>query len=473
MRILLIWPREKKETSSIISALQKDNHEIVYCVANEVDSKDFSEIIFHDYDKAYAGESADNIDASVFQPCIEMIEKMHKFEAIALTMMNKRYDAMGTDERRHLFYSNIQYWYGVLKKYKPEIVIFPTVPHAIFNFVIFELARILNIKTFMFEDAAITDRLLYYSNFWDNSNLIKERINNNQGKNFSIDDLSKDIAKYYQNQIDALKDSTPSEIHRQKKTFSKGKQALGKIKIAIQSIKDLSVFEKFINYFFRLFKENLKKEYTKVQTQPDLNKKFVYFPLHYQPERTSCPQGDIFVDQVLATELLSSALPKDWTIYVKEHPIQWLTRGLKFNNARYQGYYKKLASLKNVQVIPIETDTYELLNKSQVIVTITGTVGREAIMRLKPVMVFGYAWYKECPGVYKVDDFKSCQKALKGIKSGVKIEAQDVINYLKSFDEATIHGYLEDYGQNISVTKQENTDNLIKIIINELNKINN
>lgn len=473
MRILLIWPREKEETTKIILALQKQGHEIVYCVANEVGSKDFPGIIFHDYDKAYAGKPSNSEDASVFPPPMEMIEKMHKFEPIALTMMNKRYDAMGTDERKHLFYSNIQYWNGVLKKFKPEMIIFPTVPHAIFNYIIFELARIIGIKTFMFEDAAIADRLLYYSNFWDNSSLIKERIKKNQGKNFSLDNLSKDITKYYQDQVDISKDSTPVEIKDQKNEFSASRRALGKLKIVAKCIKDLSVFEKSINYFFRLFKENLKKEYNKVQITPDLSKKFIYLPLHYQPERTSCPQGGLFVDQVLAAELLSSALPKDWVIYVKEHPIQWLTRGLKFNTFRYQGYYKKLAALKNVKVIPIETDTYELLNKSQAIATITGTVGREAMMRLKPTIVFGYAWYKECPGVYKVDDHESCQQALNEIKSGVKIEAQDIINYLKSFDEATVHGYLEDCGQNISVTKQESIDNLIKITINEINKINN
>lgn len=470
MRVLLIWPREKEERENLILALKNNGHEVVYCVGPEESRDKFPDIIFHNYNDAYNGKPAKNVDINEFPPPIDLIKKLHRVESTVLTMMNKRFDAMLTTQRKHLYYNMVQYWYGVIKRYKPEIVIFPTVPHAVFNFIIFELAKVLNIKTFMFEDAAINDRLLYYSDFWDNSSLLRKKIEKNKGKNFSIKDLSQDLQKYYKMQTDSSQNSTPADIYEQKSRFTTGKNFLNLFKIATNSIKDFSVLEKTALYFIRLFKENVKKEYKKLQIEADFNKKFIYLPLHYQPERTSCPQGGIFVDQVLIAEVLSAALPDDWVIYVKEHPIQWLTRGLKYNNARYQGYYKKISSLKNVYIIPIETDTYKLLNKSQAIATITGTVGREAIMRLKPVIVFGYPWYKDCPGVFKVNDYDSCKRVLERIKKGININQQDIINYLKSFDEATIHGHLEKYGQELSLTEQENIKNFTKVMLREINK---
>ncbi|MDP2946803.1 MAG: capsule biosynthesis protein, partial [Nanoarchaeota archaeon] len=93
-----------------------------------------------------------------------------------------------------------------------------------------------------------------------------------------------------------------------------------------------------IQYIANKFKQNLKKEYNSVQTKPDFDKKFIYVPLNLQPECSTSPQGNIFVDQILMIETLSASLPSDWIIYVKEHPIQWLRRGLNFFYYLYQGY---------------------------------------------------------------------------------------------------------------------------------------
>ena len=132
---------------------------------------------------------------------------------------------------------------------------------------------------------------------------------------------------------------------------------------------------------FKYFKQNIKKEYAGVQVRPDLNKKFIYVPLNYQPERTSSPQGDMFVDQILMIEILSAAIPAGWVIYVKEHPTQWLFTGLNFTNSRYQGYYKKIAKIKNVALIPIEVDTYTLISRSQAVASVTGTAVWEAALK--------------------------------------------------------------------------------------------
>ena len=61
--------------------------------------------------------------------------------------------------------------------------------------------------------------------------------------------------------------------------------------------------------------ENIKNE-----------KDFVYFALHFEPERTTTPDGDYFHDQFLALVTLRKIVPMDVLIYVKEHPSQFILK---------------------------------------------------------------------------------------------------------------------------------------------------
>ena len=103
----------------------------------------------------------------------------------------------------------------------------------------------------------------------------------------------------------------------------------------------------------------------------------------------------MFVDQILMIETLAAALPEGWVLYVKEHPWQMWNNGLNYSSCRYPGYYKKISRLKNTFLVPIEANTFDLIKNCQAVATVTGTAGWEAVLRLKPAIVFGYAWYRE------------------------------------------------------------------------------
>lgn len=68
---------------------------------------------------------------------------------------------------------------------------------------------------------------------------------------------------------------------------------------------------KLENYLYN----NMLKKYSR---KIDLNLKYVYFPLHLQPEMTTSVLGGIYSDQVLAIERLAKIIPSDWYIYVKK-----------------------------------------------------------------------------------------------------------------------------------------------------------
>jgi capsule polysaccharide export protein KpsC/LpsZ len=95
---------------------------------------------------------------------------------------------------------------------------------------------------------------------------------------------------------------------------------------------------------------------------------------------------------VLVTECVSALIPDDWVIVVKENPKQtsYMRRDL---------FFERMDALPKVRWIPRHFNTYELLRHAQFAVTISGTVGWEAITGGKPVLVFGRTWYHSLPGV--------------------------------------------------------------------------
>ena len=61
------------------------------------------------------------------------------------------------------------------------------------------------------------------------------------------------------------------------------------------------------------------------------------------------------------------------------------------------------AVVKNVVILNKYESSIELIRGSVGVATITGTAGWEALFNNKPVMVFGYAWYREFKGVVEFD----------------------------------------------------------------------
>ena len=470
MKILLIWAAEYGEINYLIQKIKNNGHDIVYWVGTSFAGaeKYLSGTVFHNHYSAWVGSSAEGVDASQFPPpSKELIEKMYKTESIILTMMNKKFDALGVDERRHIYYNMLRYWQGVLKKYKPEAVVFSTIPHTVYDYVIFELAKILNIKTIMFAETGILDRCIMYENWQRGSEKLRERISQNAGKNFSVEDLSVDLRKFYLNKIDPSVDSTPWYMAYQKQKYSGKNIVLRKLKVVYASIQDGTIFKK-LSYFFTKFKDNLKKEYKKLQSTPDFGKKFVYVPLNYQPERTSCPDGDMFADQILMVEILSASLPDGWIIYVKEHPSQWwMGKGTGYSSIRYKGYYERLAKISNVKLVPIHAKSAEFIDKCQAVATVTGTAGWEALFRLKPAFIFGYPWYRDCSEAFIARNVEECKEAFRKVARGHVPDRQKIVNFLKSFDEGAVR-FIQPAARDFNVLDER--DKRIEEIIMWLNK---
>lgn len=130
-------------------------------------------------------------------------------------------------------------------------------------------------------------------------------------------------------------------------------------------------------------------------------KRFITLFLHYQWERTSLPEGGIFSQQAQAIIWLREWLPQDVMLYVKEHPM--MLGKYTSNTLRPSGFYSFIASLNNVELVSPDIDSFDLIDASEMISTITGTVGFQALCRKTPVLAFGPANYLAHPAAFRVN----------------------------------------------------------------------
>ena len=495
MKLFVIWPEKSLELVKMLLEFEKHGQEIVYWVGHDdSEAYRFPKTIFHSYLDAVKAKPAAGVAVSEFlPPDTDLIEKLYITESLILTMLNLLVPESGVSERKHLYYEMVQYWFGVLKKYQPDAIIFPLVPHYVFDYLIYELAGLLNIKTVVFLETRIPGRLFLMNNFWEGSQALQRELEQNKGKNSVPEDLSEDIREYYNFHLNKNSGFLPPNIRYLKIKHSFIYRIFRNQKIQ-KSIKDGTFFPKTLNYLLRELRElksnppaffkilftpvinflkwNLKKEYASIQSDPDLNKKFIFLALHSQPEQSSSPQGGVFVDQILLIETLAAALPGDWLIYVKEHPAQWLRNGLNFSPYKYRGYYETMAKIKNVRVVPMNISSYDLIRKSQAVASVGGAASWEAVLASKPAIIFGYPWYKDCPGVFKVNDVFSCRNALAKIASGFLAEQQKIINYLAGLDKAAIRGFISpSSGLDSKVSKEAGMKNITQAILEELKQI--
>lgn len=133
------------------------------------------------------------------------------------------------------------------------------------------------------------------------------------------------------------------------------------------------------------------------------NSDYVYFPLHYEPERTTNPDGGMYHDQMLALMCLRNWLPERVKILVKEHPSQ-LNSSLNGDNGRSVRVYDLIEEVDGVELVPTGTSSIRLIDHSKFVSTVTGSVALEAALRGVKAVVFGRVWYAGCPNVFRWGD---------------------------------------------------------------------
>ena len=256
-----------------------------------------------------------------------------------------------------------------LEKEKPDMLLYTATPHNIKTWVLSRVAESIGIPVRYFQVSFFPWRQFLIEGLRKDGKLIPPSVRtpSEQDVNFYND--------YIKKKQGTLEEAMPSyEINRLKKNNWKLLKPKSEIKNFFK--KPLSSIAKIQSY---LTYEKLSQEVG--------DKKYVAFFLHYQPERSTIPEGYGFGIQFSAILALQQSLPSDTYLVVREHPS---TYTLSFSrNYRSKAFYEMIASIDRVIISPISADPYHLIDNSIATAAITGTVIGEALVRGKPSIAFG------------------------------------------------------------------------------------
>lgn len=194
------------------------------------------------------------------------------------------------------------------------------------------------------------------------------------------------------------------------------------------------------------------------------NEKYVYFPLHFQPEASTAPMGGIWENQFFLAKFIAESLPEGYKLLVKEHPSQFR---FKLNSAkpiiknqmsRSINFYESIIQLPKTLLVARSVDNTDLIDGAELICTITGTAGLEGFARGKKIAVFGPGcWYKQLEGIHFVKTTADFIRALTAYPLSQGQCRVNLMKLLSIFDANTFpvyqHQHTTEFG-NSCVTEE-------------------
>jgi hypothetical protein len=466
-------------------------------------SRTFPDCIYHRYFDAWKGifpsQVSDHFSESYIN--IDFLKEYASFELQAIRMMDRMdpdQQSFGFTERQRHYRNMIKRCTACLNYLKIDFVIFGVVPHQVFDYALYLLCRFYKIKFVILGISQFQGRFFILNNISSIGDKIPE---DNQkilgsGKDAVLlkTELPDDIIKYYNKTQQDYSEAKPEwernhllEDKRSDGFFSLVKKFFNElsnnrtryfgedgfphfIKLKSKTIEESKI--SIIKYSLQRlktnrFKRNLKKYYASLTVQPDYNVKYVFFALHYQPEMTTSPSGDIFVDQRLCVEVLHKQLPSDCLIYVKEHQAQFYSH-LEGHTSRAKCYYDDLLSHSRVRLIPVDSDPFKLVKNALAVATIIGTVGWEAMAMGIPVIAFGLTWYEKYDGVLKITNEETASKT-KDFIANFKFDEKRLFAYLNAFCNNTILAYaVKGIKGKVDISENDCIDRIVKLILDKV-----
>ena len=309
--------------------------------------------------------------------------------------------------------------HSILKRLRVECVVFHTPPHHLHDYLFSKVATLLGLDVQVVKLSPLPWRAWLCSGI--DEQLVIER-------NASSQTLSDTTHKYIKSLSGAYDDAIPEY---EKKLAASAKGQFLSVRADVNSFFNLLFSKRPLQSVFRLLavlrKVALYRKYVDLSAGFELPEKFVVLFLHFQPERTSVPEGLSYSAQWLAIKQISRALPKGVTLVVKEH--QAMFRRQLDPRTRDVNFYNSISDLDNVVLAPLCFDTFELVDSSRAVITLTGTVGFEALIRKKPVIALGVAPYKDAPGVFNPKNYNELCSSLQSLGE-VGISDDDLDSYL-------------------------------------------
>lgn len=301
---------------------------------------------------------------------------------------------------------------GFLQDKNIDIVYFRNTPHKANEWILGKAADFLKI------DIYITQKYIFPWLFTITEGLLKE-------KNILLDNKAynkpQDLTYHIEKHIGRIRGQYGDAIASyEQKRMGKGRfRYYNPFKNKRYTLKRLDNFLNKTKVYFFYKKHSQYIDFKKTNY-------FIFF-LHYQPERSTLPEGDQFVDQFYAISVLSRLLPDGTRLLVKEHPAMFTY--VCDVRARNIYSYKQILKLDNVILCPLDVDNFELIDHAKAACSITATTTfLESYGRKTPFILFGKSLF-DANGIHIYKDVDSLQKFIDEVLNN-KVKIENVVETL-------------------------------------------
>lgn len=374
------------------------------------------------------------------------------------------YDGLNIDSslsnHYKIFINNLSYFYNQLVKRNITHVFFHIIPHGGYQSIIYYLCKMLGLPTVMTFSSVLPHRDFFMKDFMNDKEEIEIEYENlkelYKGKDIDEIELEGTAKVCFENWIsDDEQKMMPYYMrgnrlkigmrcrYAESNVINLWRGILGKeyekygigIKFVFASVLRIPILMKQFPKAYRRWKYRkpykkqtiqMRKYYDEISIMPDYTQKYIYFPLHYQPEATTNPVGgNFYFDQKIPLQILSRSLQDDMKIYIKMHPEQ-----LAFFCDKQD--LKEMERIPNVRFIKIEASTYDLMRNSVAVASISGTACWECQFYGIPAILFGYSYKNITPLAYHVRTWEECKQAV-----------DDIIHHKKKFNLKELKLYVK------------------------------
>lgn len=187
----------------------------------------------------------------------------------------------------------------------------------------------------------------------------------------------------------------------------------------------------YLNLFWRSVKRKFKLKLIRNRyDQAVEGESFLLYPMHFHPESSTSILAGTYLDEYEVIRNIAFNLPQGMKLYVKDHISAWGYPSLAF--------YNKVRKLPNVRLLHPNVPTKLLIKQSRAVITLTSTVGYEAVLLGKKVFMFGKVFYDFHKDVVPVTNPAALFDLLKHeLASEVVYDKQYNVDFVCAYHAAT------------------------------------
>ncbi len=365
----------------------------------------------------------------------------------------------------------------IFNDFQPDIIITPNIislPHIMINL----YAKNIGIKMIAVTDSKIKGYYIFSHHYQDKDSAFYDRVdalNNNQIESKNIEKAKEYIREFretFKNPDYVVKNKKKlTLIKKIRFELSPYKQVLrwyikGPSKNYLKSMgitldykpPKIILRDHYCHKINKRFVENFKyHSFEKV-------KKFVYFPLQFQPEATIDVMAPYFCNQIETVRQVAMSMPDDYVLIVKEHP--------GMIGLRSPSYTEKIVRTPNVKLIDSRISSEKVLKRAALIISPSSTTIAEAAFLKKPAIQLGdLGTTQKLPNVFRHTNMTTLPKKIKEVLM-MNLETKEYEKKLENFVSAVYDtGFDFKYMTVWEKGKGDSMENLWKIYKKEI--INN